>query len=363
MPGWSCEDRLREREADGLALRYGAQPQRAHDPAVRAGHLDLHAALRQRRGGHTSGDDDPRRRRCEARLLGSAETGAGVELGPAEAARLHCRPFGGRRAPVDALARPVRACLQLQSLPASLRHGARAQTLERDEYEGLLAVLVRTRPADAHVADAGGVVLQLVLARLVGVELVDEQDVGEAARGDARPVADLEHAGAIGEAHGRAEPERIARSSRAGRRLHRDAGLRPVDAMDPGRRLDDLAVLIGLRVLAELPDIAGVVLREEGDLGLDELARAEVPVPHHDRAHPVDRLRQVGDRRDEAMADRLRPLDRPSPVGELHAGMQRLPRVVDDRRVREAGAVVAVRRARRARAQEHERRGREQDGR
>ena len=95
-------------------------------------------------------------------------------------------------------------------------------------------------------------------------------------------------------------------------------------------------------MLAELPHIARVVLREERDLGLDQLARAEIPVPDDDRAHAVDHLRQVRDRGDEAMSDALGSLDRPPLVDELHAGLQRCPGVVDGRRVREAGRVVAI---------------------
>ena len=98
----------------------------------------------------------------------------------------------------------------------------------------------------------------------------------------------------------------IARSSRAGRRLHRDAGLRPVDAMDPGRLLDDLAVLIGLRVLADSQTLPARPVRRTRSRPRPVRPRRS-PCPTPRRCAPRRSLRQVGDRRDEAMADASDP--------------------------------------------------------
>ena len=163
-------------------------------------------------------------RAAKHRLDAAARTGSSGEPRPSEAAEVDRCDLGGLRVAVDAGGRPVGAALELQRLGAGPGHGAGADPLETDEHEGLLAVLLRTRPADSHVADAGRVVLQLVLAGLIRVELVDEQDAREAARRDAGPLADLQHPGAIGEADSRPEPERVARRPRARSGLHRDPG-------------------------------------------------------------------------------------------------------------------------------------------
>ena len=62
--------------------------------------------------------------------------------------------------------------------------------------------------------------------------------------------------------------------------------------MDPSWGLDELPLLVFLWVLTHAPDVAVVILREEGEPCLHQLVRTVVHIPSNDRAHAVgvDRL-------------------------------------------------------------------------
>src|SRR5262249_25954021 len=156
--------------------------------------------------------------------------------------------------------------------------------------EDLLALVRRAEPPDADVADAGRVVLELAGAGLRPLELARYQDVREAAGRNAGPLPHPERDGAVEPADRRSEPLRVVRLAHLRSGFHRDAGPRALEAVDPGRRLHDLAVLDLLGVLADVPDGASVVLGEERELPFDEPTGAEVPLPDDDGADAADDL-------------------------------------------------------------------------
>ena len=84
--------------------------------------------------------------------------------------------------------------------------------------------------------------------------------------------------------------------------------------MHPGGRLDDLAVLVHLWVLAQVPDGLVVGLREQRQLRLHQRVRAEVLLQDQHRLDVADDLGQVGRELDPvlelAVLDRLAPVDR-----------------------------------------------------
>ena len=78
------------------------------------------------------------------------------------------------------------------------------------------------------------------------------------------------------------------------------------NAGHPGaRRSGQHAVLVLLRVLADIPDATGAVLRLERELGLLQLPVVDVPLEDDERADAVDLLRQVGDGGDDAVLVQL----------------------------------------------------------
>ena len=81
-------------------------------------------------------------------------------------------------------------------------------------------------------------------------------------------------------------------------------GLGALQAGEPGAlgRLE-LPVLVLLGVLAQEPDVAVVVLRLEGELGLLQLALVDVAVPEDDGGHAVDDLGEVGHGEHHAMGE------------------------------------------------------------
>src|SRR4029079_18469153 len=95
----------------------------------------------------------------------------------------------------------------------------------------------------------------------------------------AGPLPHPERDGSVEPADRRSEPLRVVRLAHLRRGLHRDAGFRALEAVDPGWRLHDLAVLDLLGVLADVPDGAAVVLGEERELPFDEPPGAEGPSP------------------------------------------------------------------------------------
>jgi hypothetical protein len=109
---------------------------------------------------------------------------------------------------------------------------------------------------------------------------------------------------------------------------HVDAAVGAVRAPDPGARCSgERPVLVLLRVLAEVPHVALVVLGEEGELLLLQLAFEEVPVPGHHGLDPVDHLGQVGDGESDAVRLALPVLHDLALIGELGADREREHRV------------------------------------
>ena len=112
--------------------------------------------------------------------------------------------------------------------------------------------------------------------------------------------------------------------------------------MDPGRRPDHPSVEVFLGVLSETPDVAVLVLGEERELCLIQLAFFVVLDPEHDRAHAVDDLGQIGDDGDQTMGDALAPLGGRPSVHPPHSHLQREPRVVDSGRTVEVVPVEVL---------------------
>ena len=114
----------------------------------------------------------------------------------------------------------------------------------------------------------------------------------------------------------------------------------PAHAGDPRvRRPVDPAAVVLLRVLAEVPDVAVVVLGLERELALEQPAGVDVALPDHDRAHAVDDLREVRDRRDDPVRAPSLAAVRAPFEDVLGARDQRRPPVVDARRVGEVARV------------------------
>ena len=79
-------------------------------------------------------------------------------------------------------------------------------------------------------------------------------------------------------------------------RQHADTCGRASDARKPGtRRARQLAVLVFLGILTDVPDSPNAILGLEGQLGFLQLPVVDVSLEDDERADPVDRLRQVGD--------------------------------------------------------------------
>ncbi len=112
--------------------------------------------------------------------------------------------------------------------------------------------------------------------------------------------------------------------------------------MDPGRVGDDLALLVLLRILAQLPDVPVVVLCEERELGLDELAGVEVAVPEDHGAHARDLLREVGHREDDPVGEAFLAFGREAGERQLCPRLHRQPRVVHVRGTREVAGVEVL---------------------
>ena len=113
--------------------------------------------------------------------------------------------------------------------------------------------------------------------------------------------------------------------------------------VEPGRRRDELSLLVLLGVLAEVPDVPVVVLGEQSQLRLLELTRAPVSLPDDDVAHAAYLLGEVGDRVSHAMRDApaffsCRPFE-----DELRSRLEREPRVVDRGRTVEVLGIEVLR--------------------
>jgi hypothetical protein len=280
----------------------------------------------------------------EAELLG-AELGGGV-LGGHLLQDGHLVRGGhdlaveleGARVGVDVLGVEAGPLVELEGLDAHLGELFGVELLVPDQLHVLLVAAAAR--ADAHHADPGRVVLEGVGVGLLEAPLVDDHHVLVAARVHLGLDAHLVHLGPVGVAHPRLEAldEHRAADLRVAR--HQDAGPRAVDAVDPGRRQGELAVLVLLGVLAHQPDVPVVVLGEEGDLGLLELAVCEVAVPDHHGVDAADLLGEVGDDEDDAVALLLaRLVHRVAVPDQSGARGKGIPLVVDLRGVRELRGV------------------------
>ena len=109
--------------------------------------------------------------------------------------------------------------------------------------------------------------------------------------------------------------------------LHEDAGLRSVHAGMPGTfRADDLPLRVELlRVFAEIPDVAVLVLHVVVARPFGQPATQEQAIVDDDAPDAVNRGRAVGDRED--LYRRLFVLG--SPIPHRRAGLVREPRIVD----------------------------------
>jgi hypothetical protein len=244
----------------------------------------------------------------------------------------------GARVGVDVLGVEAGPLVELEGLDAHLGELFGVELLVADQlHELLVAAAAR---ADAHHADPGRVVLEGVGVGLLEAPLVDDQHVLVAAGVHLGLDAHLVHLGPVGVAHPRLEAldEHRAADLRVAR--HQDSGPRAVDAVDPGRRQGELAVLVLLGVLAHQPDVPVVVLGEEGDLRFLELAVREVAVPDHHGVDAANLLGEVGDDEDDAVALLLaRLVHRVAVPDEPRSRGEGIPLVVDLRGLRELRGV------------------------
>ena len=203
-------------------------------------------------------------------------------------------------------AQSCRMCPGSSGRPASPRRarlrGGPPTRLGRDSC-GMPTPTPPARPRSAPLqpvrdsAHVRRVVLELVLARLVRVELVDHDDVAVAAGGNAVLHADLWTLARSFQCRSLLpSPRHSPESPVRGWAWHHDAGSRLPQPGQPERRLDDPLVVVLLRVLAEVPDRSEVVLGVEGQLDLLRRPFRDVPVPRHHRPDAVDRLGHIGHR-------------------------------------------------------------------
>lgn len=130
------------------------------------------------------------------------------------------------------------------------------------------------------------------------VRLLDDHDVVEAVGGDADGLVVLDHQALVLEVDVGGETLQIRVGSRLRVGLHGYSGLGVRLTGDPGVGGTEELVGVGvelLGILTEGPDVAVVVLGEEGELRFLQCVVAEVPVPHDHGPDPVDHLGEVGD--------------------------------------------------------------------
>src|SRR6478609_6271173 len=252
--------------------------------------------------------------------------------GSAVAAHRAAANSSGSGAPFRGLRRPVHL-----DLVGALVHGLYFGTYRRHlglaemPYRGQLEELLGVPAARADLDQPGRrrVILDLMAAGgVVGAGLVNHQDL---------LVAGARQAGLLAGAGDHGDVVELDRRDQAfpvlhpgpGLTQHVDAAVGAVRASDPGaRRPGELAAVVLLGVLAEVPHVALVILGEEGQLLLLQLAFEEVPVPGHHGPDPVDHLGQVGDGESDAVRLGLPALHDPALVGELRADREREHRVV-----------------------------------
>src|SRR5204863_3221648 len=234
------------------------------------------------------------------------------------------------RVRVHLLADLVSALIELQRLRAGLRQSLWVELHDLDQLQRLFQFFSLASPADANIADAASVVLELLGVRLLLAGLGDHQDVLVAALANAGLLAHLVHRRAVCPPHGGPPPLGVAGRSNLWLGLHGDPRSRVFAAVEPGRRLHELPGLPFLGVLTQEPDVPVVVLREEGDLRLRQLAILVIHIPDNGRTHAVDDLGQVGDGGHQAAMHGLAVvLDGGPRIDEPRSGLQREPFVVD----------------------------------
>src|SRR4051812_23267172 len=180
------------------------------------------------------------------------------------------------RAPVDRLLRPEPAPVEDERSLAHPRELVGTELAHLHEHENL--VLLAAPRRDADIADPGRVVLQLVaVAPFERVGLVDDEDVVVAPERHAGPRTEPLHLRGVAEVDRRRVALPVAR--RPGPRVgtHEDARLRAGEARDPRvrRAVEASARVVLLGVLAEVPNVAGIVLGEERQLALLQPAGAD----------------------------------------------------------------------------------------
>src|SRR6185437_8211115 len=171
-------------------------------------------------------------------------------------------PFRGLRRPVHLDL--VGALVHGLYLSAYLRHLGLAEVPDRGQREELLGV-----PAARADLDEPGrwrVVLDLMAARgVVGAGLVDHQDPLVARARQAGLLAGAGDNGDVVELDRRDQAFPVPHPG-AGLAQHVDPAVGAVHAPDPGtRRPGELAAVVLLGVLAEVPHVALVILGEEGE--------------------------------------------------------------------------------------------------
>src|SRR4051812_24302282 len=159
--------------------------------------------------------------------------------------------------------------------------------------------------------------MELELVAVVGlfqrVPLIHDEHLAVATGRDAGVLARLGDLRLVLELDLRRVALEIARRSRFRLSPYGDACLSALTTRQPGiRRAGELAVLVLLWILAEVPDVAVPVLGDKGQLLLDERTVLEVAVPDHGAADAIDRFGDVGHREDHPMGPRaLTPVGRP----------------------------------------------------
>src|ERR687898_2798492 len=167
----------------------------------------------------------------------------------------------------------VGALVQCQRLLAHLGQGLRAELLEAHQRQLLFLLLFGTPPVYPNVAHPWRVVLELVGSRHARLKLLGHQDFAVALNGSAGALAGLVDPGTVVEiGRRRRVPLGVVGATQSRVCQHgypRSGTLLP---SDPGGGVDELAVLVLLRILTQQPHVAVVVLGKEGDLCLAQLS-------------------------------------------------------------------------------------------
>ncbi len=144
------------------------------------------------------------------------------------------------------------------------RQGAGAEVVDLDQHQCFAFRIVYG--GNLHIADPRRVELALVaVLRRERAVLVGHENIRVTVGRHTYPLVRLEHFGAIQEVDARRVALQVAGSLQPGMSAHEQARFRAVHTGDPGvGGAGQVAVLILLRVLAQIPDIAVLVLRVKG---------------------------------------------------------------------------------------------------